>query len=326
MIVIQVLAVIVLILVIAGLLAPLESLSWWARDGVREVRTAADLAASALDHTPTPVREESEHTAFVVFFSGIGIASPDVLPLKEAPLVEMLKERIGGACVISDVFPYSPTSTGLTASRQFSWLWRKLEHFKQKRVHGNAAFLINIRNAFQCFVSIDRRYGPVYNLGVAQQIWHSLTRHGYTLQNPKPVVILGWSGGAQIAVGSAWYLASIGIPVSVISMAGVFGADPGLDRVQHLWHLYGSLDKVHNRAVVLAPGRWPMARTSPWWKAVREGRVTMREIGPLAHSGEYNYFAPGPPMPDGREPREHTVDAIMNLLVTESFATDRTSS
>lgn len=325
---IQVLGVIILLLVIAGLLAPMESLGWWAREGREETRSlhARNLRAFREEGegpTTTPAREDSGH--YLVFFSGIGISTPEQLPLKEAPLVERLQERIGGTTIISDVYPYSPRNRGLVADRPFAWLWRQLTAFKQAKKHGKVAFLINIRNAFQCFVSIDRRYGPVYNLGVAEQIWEALLRNGYDPQDPKPVTILGWSGGAQIAVGSAWYLASLGIPVHVISMAGLFGSDPGLERVRHLWHLYGSLDKVHRWGVIASPGRWPVVTNSSWSRAKKEGRVSEIEIGPLAHSGDYNYFAPGPPMPDGREPRQHTVDAIMRLLVDQGFAYDRES-
>ncbi|MDO5494125.1 MAG: hypothetical protein Q4G64_00245 [bacterium] len=320
----QVLGVIVLLLVIAGLLAPMESLGWWAREGREETRSLHARNLRAFHSENPPAAETHEDTAsFLVFFSGIGISTPERLPLKEAPLLEILRRRVGGATVITDVYPYSPQNRGLTAGRPFAWLWRQLTAFKQARKHGKISFLINVRNAFQCFVSIDRRYGPVYNLGVAEQIWEALLRAGYDPENPKPVVVIGWSGGAQIAVGSAWYLASLGIPVHVISMAGMFGSDPGLDRVEHLWHLYGTLDKVHRWGVYASPGRWPIVRNSSWFRARRDGRVSEIEIGPLAHSGEYNYFAPGPPMADGREPREHTVDAIMAILAERGFAYDR---
>lgn len=321
----QILAVVVLLLVIAGLLAPMESLGWWAREGREDMQILKARTLRAFREgeqaEAAPPSEDAGH--FLVFFSGIGISQPDRLPLKEAPLVDRLKERVGGTTVISDVYPYSPQNRGLTASRPFSWLWRRLTTFKQERRHGKITALINVRNAFQCFVSIDGRYGPVYNLGVAEQIWSALLRAGYDPNSRKPVTILGWSGGAQIAIGATWYLASLGIPVNVISMAGMFGSDPGLERVQHLWHLYGSLDKVHRWGVVASPGRWPFVADSSWHRARREGRVHEIEIGRLAHSGDFNYFAPGPPMADGRAPREHTVDAIMRLLVDHGLAYDR---
>lgn len=321
---IEVVAGIVLLLVIAGLLAPLESLSWWARSGHEDAMQLIQRHREDF-HERAAAVPNSEADHYLVFFSGIGISSNEVLPLKEAPVVERLKERIGGTAIITDVYPYSPQNRGLTAGRPFAWLWRHLERFKQLRKHGKVAFLINMRNAFQCFVSIDRRYGPVYNLGVAEQIWEALVRRGYDAANPKPVTILGWSGGAQIAVGATWYLAALGIPVYVISMAGIFGSSPGIARVQHMWHLYGSKDRVHGMGAIASPGRWPIARKSAWNTAKREGRISEVMIGPLAHSGDYNYFASGPPMPDGREPREHTVDAILKILVEQGFAYDRES-
>ena len=107
-----------------------------------------------------------------------------------------------------------------------------------------AVFLINLRNAFQLFVSSDRRYGPVFNLAIAQQIAAALVRSGYVPEHRRPVTLLGWSGGAQIAAGAAWYLAALGMDVRMLSMAGILSSDPGLDRAKQIWHLRGAADRV----------------------------------------------------------------------------------
>ena len=100
------------------------------------------------------------------------------------------------AKVISDIYPYSVTNTGLTGERAFSWLWRGLEKIGQNPSSklGLMTMLINARNALQLFVSADRRYGPVYNLGVANEIYQGLLRNGRHPRSDKPIVLLGWSG------------------------------------------------------------------------------------------------------------------------------------
>ncbi len=318
MIAVQIGAAIIAILVIAGLLAPLESLGWWAREGRAGTATLLRRNRAAFGQSGTGAESAK---SFIVFFSGIGISTPAVIPAKEAPLIEQLAQRISGAKIITDVYPYSPINRGLTGDRQFSWIWRHLEGFKQASRHRRLSFLINIRNAFQCFVSIDQRYGPVYNLGVAEQIWHALARHGYDPANPRPVIILGWSGGAQIAVGSAWYLAALGIPVSVISIAGVFGSDPGLERIQHLWQLSGTADRTRNLGFIASPGRWPIFSSSAWNNVVRDKKVTNVDLGPLTHDGDTNYFSAEPSLPGGQIPREVTLRAIVDILVANQFAT-----
>lgn len=326
MIVLQAVALFVLVLVVAGLVAPWESLSWWAREGREDARElparAAEVAAEYRRLRLEGAAPESPAPHFLVFLSGVGISAHDSLPLKETPLVDELERRLGDTVMIRDVYPYSPENRGLTTGRPTAWLWRVLTRWKLERRRGIITFSINIRNAFQMFVSADRRYGPVYNLGMAEAIYASLLRHGYVPGSQVPVTVLGWSGGGQIAVGCTWYLAAFGIPVRVISMAGIFSADPGIDRAQHLWHLYGSLDKVHRLSKLWFPGRWGLATASSWNRALRDRRATLHEIGPLAHSGESNYFAGAPALADGRAPRDHTIDAILAILAAHGLARD----
>ena len=45
-------------------------------------------------------------------------------------------------------------------------------------------------------------------------------------------------------------------------------------------------------------------------------------MGPLKHTGKGGYFAAGPPLPDGREPRQATADHIVQVLVDAGLASD----
>ena len=64
-------------------------------------------------------------------------------------------------------------------------------------------------DAIQLFVCADRRYGPTYNIGTAREIMRCLQRNGYQIGSGVPVTLIGWSGGAQIAIGAcAWPVAS----------------------------------------------------------------------------------------------------------------------
>lgn len=141
-------------------------------------------------------------------------------------------------------------------------------------------------------------------------------------QHRKPVTLLGWSGGAQIAAGAAWYLSVLGMDVRVISMAGLLGSDPGLDRARQIWHLHGDDDLVVGLGVVLAPRRWPIFANTEWNRARREGRLQFVSLGPLKHTGKGGYFAAGPLLPDGREPRQATADHIVQVLVDAGLASD----
>ena len=106
----------------------------------------------------------------------------------------------------------------------------------------------------------------------------------------------------------------IGVPVSLISIGGIFGDDPGLDRMGHVWHLSGSKDRMQHLGDVVFPGRWPTAPLSTWGRAKREGRVTKRVIGPMQHDGAKAYFGRRSFGPDGRNYAEITRDAVVEIL------------
>ena len=141
--------------------------------------------------------------------------------------------------------------------------------------------IINLRNAFQLFVSADRRYGPVYNLGIANEVYSGLLRHGMHPRSSKPIIMLGWSGGGQIAIGSVEYLAGLPGPIYVISIGGMLSDDPGLKKVDHLWHLYGVADPLQALGGVFFAGRWPIMPKSPWNSAMADGKIDVILPGPV---------------------------------------------
>lgn len=333
MIITQLVTVIIVALCIAGLVAPSEAIGWWRRGKLDETGIEWPTLAEAFarpgpepdDAIPAQLPAESDH--YLVYLSGIGISSPDKLPVDEIPMVERLADRIGNTTMVSQIYPYSVANTALTQGRKLSGVWETLARWKFEGHRFRAlSFMINLRNAFQMFVSADHRYGPVFNLAIAQQIAAALVRAGYVPEHRKPVTLLGWSGGAQIAAASAWYLAALGMDVRVLSMAGLLASDPGLDRVKMFWHLRGDDDKVVYVGTVLSPRRLPIFRSSSWNRARREGRMQFISMGQLRHTGPGGYFTAAPLLPDGREPRQATADYILSVLVDAGLATDNYAS
>lgn len=346
MIVVQIILVMILGLVIAGLFAPSEALSWWQRNYQhlerepdspiidwpmleqaksapvpQEDNVPEEVAEAVASPNPVVASESDEH--YLVYLSGIGTSGPDQLPIFEIPVVNKLAERLGKTCVIWDIYPYSVENQALTTGRRFSRLWQKLRIWKfEKRPGRFLAGMINVRNAFQMFVSSDRRYGPVFNLAVAEQIAAALLRHDYRPEDAKPVTLLGWSGGAQIALGATWYLAALGVPVRVISMAGITSSDPGIDRATKIWHLHGDRDIITAGGKLLFPKRWRIFRNSAWNRALADGRIEIVHLGALTHTGKLGYYSFQTTLPDGREPRQATVDHIVEILVAAGLAED----
>lgn len=149
-----------------------------------------------------------------------------------------------------------------------------------KNPNAALAVLINLRNLMQLFVCADRRYGPTYNMGTAREIHRSLVRHGHRPGSPDEVILLGWGGGGQVALGAAWYLHAMGLRTSVLSLGSMLSDDIALARVEHLWHLYGTRDFLQASGKLLFAGRWPVSKASPWNEALRDGGISMIELGP----------------------------------------------
>jgi hypothetical protein len=106
---------------------------------------------------------------------------------------------------------------------------------------------------------------------------------------------LGSSGGAQVSVGAATYLAAaIDAPLGIVTFGGVMASDRGVGEVARLASLYGTDDRVYALGRAAFPGRWPLAVGSFWNVARRENRVTERVIGPMGHSGRGGYLDPDP--------------------------------
>jgi hypothetical protein len=182
-----------------------------------------------------------------------------------------------------------------------------------------------MRNAFQLFVSADRRYGPVYNLGIANEIYGGLVRNGMHPRSSKPLILLGWSGGGQISIGAVEYLAGLPGPIYVISIGGMLSDDPGLLKVDHLWHLYGVADPLQALGSVFFAGRWPIMPQSPWNQAMADGRIEMICLGQYGHNGKGNYFDMITPVTNDKKGRTHgqkTLDTIVRILNEEGLMSD----
>lgn len=311
------LLVLAIAVVLALVLAPIEALRWWATQGIKESQTTAialrDLRRRIERRRDSgPSEDPADCRSYLVYLTGVGAVTEQANPIGEQPLLDDLQRALPDVRLVSDVYPYSPANLPLLAGRWSSWWWRTVDRLGRHRLTSMLQLLVYGRNVLQFAVSADDRYGPVYALGVARVIWDRLLAAGYRPESGTPVVLLGWSGGAQIALAATWYLSGVGMPVYLISLGGVLTSDPGLDRVHHLWHLKGSKDWTQGIGS-LFPGRWPGRRASFWARAVADGRISIRTIGPMRHLGRKSYLSRSR-LPDGRTCRQTVVDEIRTVM------------
>lgn len=333
----SVLVAVVAIAVIAWIISPLESLLWWGRTGSRRgaalseqdgaapapvVPAGASSVPGAADDAPA----EMPTRCYVVYLSGIAAFDDDQLPRAERPVLHRLERTFGDLRVVGSIYPYAVDNRGLVDDRPSAPLWRWFEGRRGSRWLGLLSLAVNVRNVYQVLVSADPRYGPVFSAGIAQTLWRQLHEAGYRTTSGARVVLLGWSGGAQIAAGAAWYLGAAGARVTLLSLGGIFSADPGLDQCERIVHLVGSRDWQCRLLGPLAfPGRRRWARHSAWGRALADGRAEVVDVGPMKHVGRGSYLS-GAKLPDGRRCTRATSEAIADALRRHGLATPRESS
>lgn len=304
------------LLFITAALAPFESLGWWAGWFGDQETPPVPGQAPRVQHAVAA----SPHNHFLVYLSGIGAMDPRSIPQEEIDWGRLAAKRIPQTTFVPDVFPYSVTNAGLGTQTFFARMWNYLEQRRLKNPYDLLQFLINIRNMFQVAISADRRYGPIYNLGVAKEIVEALQLRGYPLGSGKPVTLVGFSGGGQISLGTATFLKPmLGAPLRIISIGGVMSDDIGVRAINRLYHLWGHLDPLHGLGEKLYAGRWPIFPNTDWNRAVVEGRIVSVDMGQMHHNGGTNYFSWTAFTPEGKSHALATIDMINTVLVQEGL-------
>src|SRR5262249_17174475 len=134
-------------------------------------------------------------------------------------------------------------------------------------------------NVMQIFVAADRRYRPLYNRAVGTQIATQLRLAGYRPDSAVPVVLLSYSGGAQVAIGAVDELrAELGAPLLLITLGGFHNGANALTQAQHLHQLTSANDRIERVGGWLFPQRWPWLPGSPWNRARRAGKITVHRL------------------------------------------------
>jgi hypothetical protein len=103
-----------LLLLIAGGLAPFESLGWWA--GWYD-RPAEKVSAAVVRQEKPAEPSSAQASHYLVYLSGIGAISGDFLEPTEIELCDELAVRFPGTAVVKDVFPYTMNNRGLTGRK-----------------------------------------------------------------------------------------------------------------------------------------------------------------------------------------------------------------
>jgi len=310
----------VIAIVFAGLLAPLETLGWWAGwygDEV-ETRDSATVLSGPVDLNSTlshPKTSQDNISRYVVYVDGVGQSgeayTPDVVDFVQA-LQAVLPADME---FIQGLMMYSVFNKPLNQDRPLAWVWRLADKMRWENPTALLGFMVNLRNAWIVAVSADKRYGPIYNQGIAQVLYNGLVQRGYQPNSGIPITLIGYSGGAQMSIAATPYLKrALGGIIEVISLGGVMSANINLFKLGHLYHLVGDKDGVANLGPILFPGRRKWFPLSFWNRALRKGKISQVSLGPVGHQVPGGIMDPNALLPNGQSHLQQTIDMILSIL------------
>ncbi|GAP98982.1 hypothetical protein [Leptolyngbya sp. NIES-2104] len=295
-------------LIFAGLLAPLETLGWWAGWFGDELETK--------ELSQTTVSQASKQVdRYVVYLDGVGQSgeayTPDVEDFLTA-LDPALPERME---LVRGLMLYSVRNQALVSDRPLSWVWRLADRMRWENPMALLGLMVNIRNAWIVAVSADKRYGPIYNQGIAQVIYNGLIQRGYQPKEGTPITLIGYSGGAQMSVAAAPYLRrALETEIEVISLGGVMSANNNFLKLEHLYHLVGDQDSVAALGPLLFPGRRKWFPLSYWNRALRKGKISEISLGAMGHQVPGGIMDPNAYLQNGQSHLEYTIDQVLSIL------------
>ncbi|WP_457588558.1 hypothetical protein [Ensifer canadensis] len=240
--------------------------------------------------------------AYVVYLDGIG--KRRFTDTRDGG--ELVKAIIAGAPelrVLGQIQPYSPLADPLVGRPVWDWLRQHI---------GITLFLHNV---MQTFVAADRRYRPLYNHAVGVQIADQLRRAGYEPASGIPVVLLCYSGGAQVATGAVEELFNqLTAPLWLITLGGFHNGANDLTHALHLHRLTSANDWIEWAGKGLFIQRWRLWRRSAWNQALDAGKITVHSLDPVTHTGPQSYISPTARLPDGRSYLDRTTETVIKII------------
>ena len=219
---------------------------------------------------------------------------------------QFVKAIIAGAPelrVLSQIQPYSPLADPLVGRPVWDWLRR------------HAGITLFLHNVMQTFVAADRRYRPLYNQAVGVQIADQLRLAGYEPDSDIPVVLLCYSGGAQVATGAVEELFfQLRAPLWLITLGGFHNGANDLTDARRLHRLTSANDWIERVGIALFVQRWRLWRLSPWNRALEAGKITAYSLGPATHVGPQSYISPTARLADGRSYLDRTTEIVIEII------------
>lgn len=239
---------------------------------------------------------DAPHRHFVVYLDGIH-QSEESHPPRVSDFLDVLQQGIAAdMLLVKRIEAYTIMPVGLRASSYSQWFWQRLFALQEQHPIGLirflCAFFVQANNVIKVGISSDRRYGPVMNYELALKIARRLEGVGFHPSRASRVVLVGYSGGGEMAIGAAAMLQKIcHVPVQVITVCGVFSGNGDLTSVDHVAMVVGSRDPVATLGRIAYPGRLFLLPLSNWNRWQRTRSLHRYSIDGMSHNGDSGPFS-----------------------------------
>ncbi|MCS5690397.1 alpha/beta hydrolase [Cyanobium sp. FGCU-6] len=285
-----------LLIPIAGIYSLISQYAFWEGwlDGLpapdQLFAPAADAGGEAVEGAAPPTRR------YLIYLDGIHQSASDHPP-RITEFLDLLQSRLPQDTeLLRGLETYTVMPVSLQEDKGSRWFWQRLFALQESHpspvVQGLCAALVQANNVIKVGISSDPRYGPILNYELALKIALRLSEAGYRPEAGAELVLLGYSGGGEMAMGVADYLRRLTrAPVRIITVCGVFSANQILDEVGAILTVVGSADPVAALGRLLYPGRLPWFRRSSWNRARQQGVVRRHVVGGMAHNGSRGPFS-----------------------------------
>jgi hypothetical protein len=290
---------VVLLVAIAGIYSLVSQFAFW-EGWLKGLPRPAEFFAQAnheLEQSSAyPAEDVSpSYRRYLVYLDGIHQVERDHPPRITEFLDTLQAGLPDDICLVRGLETYTVMPGALIDDAGSAWFWHRVfalqEHHPSLLVQLLCAVLVQGNNVIKVGISSDRRYGPILNYELALKISLRLGELGYDLGHE--LVLLGYSGGGEMALGVADYLRRIcHAPVRIMTCCGVFSGNQVLEGVERIHMLVGTKDPVAALGPLAYPGRSPLLPLSNWNKAKRQGFVEQIRIPGMGHNGSIGPFAP----------------------------------
>ncbi len=308
------------LLLIWGTFAPVGTIVWWLDRGATKLdRRTRELANRFDGEDSNPNLTSGVSRCYIVFLPGVG-AEKNELSSREEAFLDRLEQDQPQCLSVRNVFPYSAANDNIGGQKVFEFLWNVTE--EAEGWLELTKYILQARNIWRMAVSADNRYGRIYNQAIALTIIEQMEKEqpiSISSKQPIQLILMGTSGGAQVALGAAPYLDKwLPVEITVVSYGGVFDGNEGFDVAKHIYHFRGERDWIENIGGIVFPSRWRWTVGSPYNRARREDRYTVYSSGPHKHQGEESYFGRKVAKDDGTTYAQLMVKQVNQLPIWSS--------